>query len=233
MESLCVIAHIQNAFSSKFGIPRQSSLVKELVSMVVFEREYRNPDALRGLDQFSHIWLLWEFSQVQQDGWSPMVRPPKLGGNTRVGVFASRSPFRPNAIGLSSVKLDKIEQHPSYGPVLYVSGADLMNGTPIYDIKPYVPYSDSHPDAVGGFALEPSVQLQVAIPAQLLKGVSQEEETVIRQLLAHDPRPSYQNDPERIYGMAYGGYEVKFVVKGDVLTVVSIESVSGVNASIQ
>lgn len=224
MTSLKTIAHVRSPFPEKFGIPRQSGLVAELRASVVFAREYRNPDALRGLEAFSHIWLLWGFSEAERDGWSPTVRPPKLGGNTRMGVFATRSPFRPNAIGLSSVELERIEQHPSLGPVLHVRGADLLDGTPIYDIKPYLPYTDSHPDAVGGFADHyAGDRLEVVLADRWLSLLPEGTAEVLRELLAQDPRPSYQQDPERVYGMAYGDLEVKFTVKGGVLTVREIQ----------
>lgn len=215
-----VIAHIRSDFPSKFGIPRQSGLVKELRSTVVFTPEYRNPDALRGLEGFSHLWLIWEFSAAVRDTWSPTVRPPRLGGNTRMGVFATRSPFRPNPIGLSCVALQDIEHTGDLGPVLHVSGADLMDGTPIYDIKPYLPYADSHPDAVGGFAsLRADAALEVEISGELLQSIPTDRREALIQVLAHDPRPSYQNDPERIYGFAFAGCNVRFSVAGTVLTV--------------
>lgn len=219
-----VIATMHSAFPTKFGIPRQSGLVEELTSTVVFAPEYRNPDALRGLEGFSHLWLIWAFSQVKRAQWSPTVRPPRLGGNTRMGVFATRSPFRPNPIGLSSVKLEKIEIHPSLGPVLHVSGADLLDGTPIFDIKPYLPYTDSHPDALGGFtAGYQGYRLEVNFPSHLLERVPPEKRAALTGVLAQDPRPSYQDDPNRIYGMAFGGMEVKFSVREGLLTVVSVE----------
>lgn len=217
------IARIHTDFPDKFGIPRQSGLVGELRGTVVFEPEFRNPDALRGLEGFSHIWLIWQFSEAVREDWSPTVRPPRLGGNTRMGVFATRSPFRPNAIGLSSVKLEEIRETEN-GAVLVVSGADLMDGTPILDVKPYLPFTDSHPDAVGGFA-EPvrAYALEVVFAAPLPETMNDEQRQALRGVLAHDPRPSYQNDPTRIYGLSFAGYEVKFLVDGDTLTVVSIE----------
>ncbi|MCE5175457.1 MAG: tRNA (N6-threonylcarbamoyladenosine(37)-N6)-methyltransferase TrmO [Bacteroidales bacterium] len=219
-----VIARIHTDFPTKFGIPRQSGLVNTLKSMIVFESEYRNPDALRGLDGFSHIWLLWEFSDAVRDTWSPTVRPPRLGGNTRMGVFATRSPFRPNAVGLSSVKLDSIELHPDFGLVLYVSGADLMDDTPIYDIKPYIPYTDSHPEAVGGFS-DPlrEYALYVDFPEQWLRLIPKNLRESLLCVLEQDPRPSYQNDPQRIYGFEFAGFDIKFAVQGNVLSVCMVK----------
>ena len=218
-----VIATIRTDFPTKFGIPRQSGIVESLKAVIVFEPEYRNPDALRGLEEFSHIWLIWQFSQAVRKYWSPTVRPPRLGGNTRMGVFATRSPFRPNPIGLSSVRLEGMDLHTEEGPVLYVSGADLKDGTPIYDIKPFIPYADNHPDALGGFTQNTSGHtLQVAFPAQWLEQVPEDRREALTGVLAHDPRPSYQDDPERIYGMAFAGLEVKFRVKDNVLTVCSV-----------
>ncbi|MGB4658644.1 MAG: tRNA (N6-threonylcarbamoyladenosine(37)-N6)-methyltransferase TrmO [Mobilitalea sp.] len=218
-----IIAHIHTDFPTKFGIPRQSGLVDTLKAAIVFEPEYRNPDALRGLEGFSHIWLIWEFSEAIRDAWSPMVKPPRLGGNTRMGVFATRSPFRPNALGLSSVKLDRIEMSPEYGPILYVSGADLMDNTPIYDIKPYLSYTDSHPDAVGGFA-DPvrDYILEVVFPEQLISMIPEERREALLGVLSNDPRPSYQNDPKRIYGFEFAGFDIRFTVLDHVLTVCEI-----------
>lgn len=217
---LNIIARIRSDFPTKFGIPRQSGLVETLRATIVFEPEYRNPDALRGLEEFSHIWLIWQFSEAVRPGWSPTVRPPRLGGNTRVGVFATRSPFRPNELGLSCVKLVGIEQTEDCGTVLHVAGADLMDGTPIFDIKPYLPFVDSHPEAVGGFAdRKKDYALAVEDPDALLQALTEEQQAALRGVLAHDPRPSYQDDPERLYGMAFGGYEVKFTVSDGVLTV--------------
>lgn len=219
-----VIAIMHSSFPAKFGIPRQSGLVAELRSTVVFEPEYRNPDALRGLEDFSHLWLLWSFSQAKRAQWSPTVRPPRLGGNTRMGVFATRSPFRPNPIGLSSVKLEGIEIHPTLGPVLHVSGADLLDGTPIFDIKPYLAYTDSHPEALGGFTSGyQGYRLEVDFPPALLEKVPSEERAALTGVLAQDPRPAYQDDPTRVYGMAFGALEVKFTVRNGVLTVVAVE----------
>ena len=217
------IAHIETDFPTKFGIPRQSGIIASLQGRIVFEPEYRIAEAVRGLEDFSHLWLIWEFSEAKRDGWSPTVRPPRLGGNVRKGVFATRSPFRPNPIGLSSVKVEKIETDPKLGPVIYVSGADLMDGTPIYDIKPYIAYTDSHPDAVSGFASTPAeFLLQVDIPVDLLIKVQPELRKSLVDVLAHDPRPQYHDDPERIYGMAFGGMEVKFKVEESQLIVVEV-----------
>ena len=219
-----VIARIRSPFPEKFGVPRQSGLVDSLQAQIVFEEEYRNADAVRGLDGFSHIWLIWQFSRAVRDGWSPTVRPPRLGGNERMGVFATRSPFRPNEIGLSSVKLEKIEIDSKLGPVLHVSGADLMDGTPIFDIKPYLPYCDSHPDAIGGWTTEADNRLlQVDFPAELLEKVPVAQRDGLIGVLASDPRPRYQNDPQRVYGMGFGGVNVKFTVDGEQLTVREVE----------
>lgn len=218
MNSLQPIAHIQNDFTAKFGIPRQSNIVDSVKSAIVFAEEYRNPEAFRGLETFSHIWLIWGFSQARRAEWSPTVRPPKLGGNTRMGVFATRSPYRPNSLGLSSVRLEEIEHHPTAGPVLHVGGADLMNGTPIYDIKPYLPFTDSHPDAAAGF-LDPAASRLLQVEFAHRGHVPPETITTLRGLLAHDPRPSYHDDPGRVYGMVFGGVEVKFSVDGTTLTV--------------
>lgn len=219
-----VIAHIRSDFHTKFGIPRQSGLVDALRATVVFEPEYRNPDALRGLEGFSHIWLIWQFSQAVRDGWSPTVRPPRLGGNTRMGVFATRSPFRPNPIGLSSVKLLGVEHHPEYGHILRVAGADLMDGTPIFDIKPYLPYADSHPEASGGFAGHDGGKvLEVDFPPELQALVPPDKLAALTGVLAHDPRPAYQQDPERVYGMEFAGLNVRFSVRDEVLIVRQVE----------
>ena len=210
------IAHICSDFSEKFGIPRQSGLVEELTAMVVFEPAYRVPEALRGIEGFSHLWLIWEFSQARRENWSPTVRPPRLGGNLRLGVFATRSPFRPNPLGLSCVRLLEITRDQTLGPVLTVAGADLLDGTPIYDIKPYLPYADCRPDAVGGFAARPKeASLEVDCPPALLARVPEEKRPALLAVLAQDPRPQYQNDPKRIYGMSFAGLEVRFqVVEG-------------------
>ncbi|MBQ5583908.1 MAG: tRNA (N6-threonylcarbamoyladenosine(37)-N6)-methyltransferase TrmO, partial [Ruminiclostridium sp.] len=219
-----IIARMHSSFPTKFGIPRQSGLVEELKSTIVFEPEYRNADALRGMEGFSHLWLIWSFSKAVREDWSPTVRPPRLGGNTRMGVFATRSPFRPNAIGLSSVKLDGVELHPTLGPVIQVSGADLLDGTPIFDIKPYLPYTDSHPDALGGFtAGYQGYKLEVDFPPALLEQVPEGDREGLVGVLAQDPRPSYQDDPDRVYGMAFGTVDVKFTVKDGTLTVVGVD----------
>ena len=218
-----IIAHIENDFSTKFGIPRQSGLVNSLRSRIVFAPEYRNPDAFRGLEDFSHVWLIWEFSQAVRQKWSPTVRPPRLGGNTRMGVFATRSPFRPNPVGLSAVQLEEVVLHGADAPYLVVSSADLMNGTPIYDIKPYLPHIDSHPDARGGFAVPAAEhRLKVVFPEQWLEKVPEQLRDGLTEVLAQDPRPSYQHDPERIYGFGFARLEVKFTVDGDVLTVCGV-----------
>ena len=218
--SMRVIARIHSDFSTKFGVPRQSGLVDALESTVVFEPEYRNPDALRGLEDFSHLWLVWVFDKAVRRDWSPTVRPPRLGGNRRMGVFATRSPFRPNPIALSSVKLAGIEQTAEQGPVLHIRGADLMDGTPILDIKPYIPYADAHPEALGGFAAVPAGEtLEVLIPPDMLEKIPPERREALRGVLAQDPRPHYQDDPERIYGFGFAGMEVRFSVEGSRLTV--------------
>ena len=219
-----IIARIRSDFPTKFGIPRQSGLVEELEARVVFEPEYRNPDALRGLEGFSHLWLVWQVSKAVRENWSPTVRPPRLGGNTRVGVFATRSPFRPNAIGLSCVKLEGVELHTPEGPVIHVSGADLMDGTPILDIKPYIPYADSRPDALEGFTSSGWERtLEVTISEELLAKIPEDKREALLGVLENDPRPSYQKDPERVYGLPFGGMEVKFTVADGVLTVKEIE----------
>lgn len=219
-----VIAHIHTDFPTKFGIPRQSGLIDALKGRIVFEPEYRTPDALRGLEGFSHIWLLWEFSEHIQASWSPTVRPPRLGGNTRMGVFATRSPFRPNPIGLSSVKLDGMDLHTEVGPVLYVSGADLMDGTPIYDIKPYIAL-DCHPDAAGGFTdVVPVPELEVIFPETLLRQIPEDRRTALTAVLASDPRPRYQADPDRVYGLEFAGFDIRFRVSDTVLTVCDVVS---------
>lgn len=218
-----IIARIQTDFPDKFGIPRQSGLVQELQGKIVFEPEFRSPEAVRGLDAFSHIWLLWQFSKAHKTQWSPTVRPPRLGGDKRVGVFATRSPFRPNDIGLSSVRLQRVEIDSHDGPVLYVSGADLVDGTPIYDIKPYLPYVDCHPDATEGYTSQTRLhQLQVEFPAELLARYPQDKQAAIVHVLEQDPRPAYIQDPERIYGLSFAGYDVKFKVEGDVLIVCDV-----------
>ena len=219
-----VIAHIHTEFPTKFGIPRQSGIIETLKGTIVFEPEYRNPEAVRGLEAFSHLWLIWEFSEAKRDTWSPTVRPPRFGGNVRKGVFATRSPFRPNPIGLSSVKLEKIETDPKLGPVLHVSGADLMDGTPIFDIKPYIAYTDSHPEAISGFAMKPAEYLlEVDFPETLLEKVDPEIRESLVAVLAHDPRPQYHDDPNRLYGMTFGSYEIRFKVDEKTLAVISVE----------
>ena len=223
--TLTPIAHIRSDFPAKFGIPRQSGLVDSLRAAVVFEPPFRSPDALRGIEDFSHLWLIWQFSACAGQGWSPTVRPPRLGGNRRGGVFASRSPFRPNPLGLSCVRLVALETSPSLGPHLIVAGADLMDGTPIYDVKPYVPYADSHPEAAGGFTdTTPRRLLAVDFPEHLLPLVPADRREALAGVLANDPRPSYQNDPERLYGLVFAGLDVRFRVEGRVLHVVSIRN---------
>ena len=217
------VAHIRSEFPAKFGIPRQAGLVEELRATVVFDPAYRDPEALRGLEGFSHIWLIWEFSEAVRDTWSPTVRPPRLGGNTRMGVFATRSPFRPNPVGLSCVKLLEIRDTAEEGTVLVVSGADLMDGTPIYDIKPYVPYTDCHPEATGGFTDHmSSYLLQVEDPEGHLESVPEDLRKALIGVLSHDPRPSYQNDPERVYGMSFAGFNVRFRVHEERLTITDV-----------
>lgn len=224
MPEMKIIARIHTPFGSKFGVPRQSGVVPELKASIVFEPEYREPEAVRGLEQWSHIWLIWQFSEAVRDTWSPTVRPPRLGGNTRVGVFATRSPFRPNAIGLSSVKLERVEYTDDLGPVLHVSGADLMDGTPIFDIKPYLPYTDSHPDASGGFTDSTAFRgLEVDIPDALAEKLTPESLKALRGVLENDPRPPYHDDPDRVYGFSFDSAEIKFRVCGETLRVVSIE----------
>lgn len=218
--SMQVIARIRSDFPTKFGIPRQSGLVEALRAAVVFEPEYRSPDALRGLEGFSHLWLIWEFSESVGHAWSPTVRPPRLGGNTRLGVFATRSPFRPNPIGLSCVRLLGTEKRAEEGTVLLVSGADLMDGTPIFDIKPYLPYADAHPEARGGFTDGASAfLLEVDFPAPLLARVPEALRPGLLGVLEHDPRPSYQQDADRVYGMRFGEFDIRFTVDGTRLTV--------------
>ena len=218
------IGHMVSDFSEKFGIPRQSGLVEELESLVVFEPEWRDENALRGIEGFSHVWLIWEFSQARREGWSPTVRPPRLGGNQRMGVFATRSPFRPNPLGLSCVRLLGVEKHPGYGTVLRVGGADLLDGTPIYDVKPYLPQADCHPEALGGFAEStPWHGLEVEMPSELLAKVPADKRRALLAVLAQDPRPSYQADPTRVYGMSFASLQVKFQVQDGMLKVVDVE----------
>ncbi len=219
-----IIGYIKTDFEEKFGIPRQSGLVKSAVGKIVMESEYRQKEAFRGLEGYSHIWLLWEFSEAKRENWSATVKPPRLGGNKRMGVFATRSPFRPNSIGLSSVKLERIDLETEQGPVLYVSGVDLLDGTPILDIKPYLPYTDSHPDAEGGFAGEVfHYQLEVEFPDTLLSQLPEEKREAVMELLAQDPRPSYQEDENRKYGVAFAGFDIRFYVADGILTVCEIE----------
>ena len=221
-----VIARMHSDFATKFGIPRQSGLVEELRSTIVFEPEFRNPDALRGIEEFSHLWIIWQFSEAVRQGWSPTVRPPRLGGNTRMGVFATRSPFRPNNLGLSSVKLLGVEHTEKYGTVLHVGGADLMDGTPIFDIKPYIPYGDCHPDATGGFTDRAGeFLLKVVFPEALLIQLPDEKREAAIGVLSHDPRPSYQRKPDRIYGLTFAEYDIRFRVEEDVLTVVDVTKI--------
>ena len=220
------IAHIESDFPTKFGIPRQSGLNNRLQSRIVMEPEYRNPHAFRGIEDYSHLWLIWEFSEAVRDDWSPTVLPPRLGGKTRMGVFATRSPFRPNALALSCVQLDRYEVDPKLGPVLYVLGADLMDGTPIYDIKPYLAFTDSHPDATEGFAGPvKGKELNVHFPSELLSFIPEAKRDGLIELLSEDPRPSYQNDPDRIYGVEFDRFDVRFRVEEDTLTVVQVVQV--------
>lgn len=220
-----VIARIHTDFQDKFGIPRQSGLVETLRGTVVFEPAFRSPEAVRGLDEFSYLWLIWQFSEAMRDTWSPTVRPPRLGGNRRIGVFATRSPFRPNPIGLSSVRLCSVEPYTPQGPVLHVAGADLMDGTPIYDIKPYLAFTDCHPDAVCGFAdAAPGQKLQVIFAAPLPDGLNEAQRQALHDILAQDPRPAYQNDPNRRYALRFAEWEVFFRVAGEILTVEELQS---------
>ena len=218
-----VIARMHSDFATKFGIPRQSGLVEELKSTIVFEPEFRNPDALRGIEDFSHLWIIWQFSEAVRTGWSPTVRPPRLGGNTRIGVFATRSPFRPNNLGLSSVKLLGVEHTEKFGTVLHVGGADLMDGTPIFDVKPYIAYGDSHPEARGGFTdTAGDFLLQVEFPRELLEKLPEDKREAAIGVLSHDPRPSYQRKPDRVYGLTFAGFDLRFQVREDTLTVVDV-----------
>ncbi len=219
------IAYIKNQFKEKFGIPRQSGRAPSVISKIILEPEFNTIDAVRGLEGFSHVWLIFGFSKAEKEGWSPLIRPPRLGGNTKVGVFASRSPFRPNRLGLSSVKLIKIETDKYNGVVLTVSGADLLDGTPVYDIKPYLPFTDCHADATGGYASEKEDhKLKVVFPEILKNKLSENDVLSITECLADDPRPSYQEDG-RLYGMRFGKYNIKFKVEFDTITVYEIESV--------
>lgn len=218
-----IIAHIRTDFPEKFGIPRQSGLVEELTGRIIFEPEYRTPEAFRGLEGFSHIWILWKFSEAKRKTWAATVKPPRLGGNQRMGVFATRSPYRPNDIGLSSVRLAEIEWNEEFGPVLHVAGVDLLDRTPIYDIKPYLPYTDSHPDAVAGFAGDVyDYALEVIFPEPLLSVIPVSKQQAILEVLRQDPRPAYQDDPDRKYGVAFAGFDVRFHVSAGVLTVCEV-----------
>lgn len=219
-----MIARMHSDFATKFGIPRQSGLVEELRSTIVFEPEYRNADALRGMEGFSHLWLIWQFSEAVRSGWSPTVRPPRLGGNTRMGVFATRSPFRPNNLGLSCVRFLGLEETPEFGTVIHVGGADLMDGTPIFDIKPYIPYADCKPDALNGFTGGTEGDLlEVAFPSPLLELLPESKRQAVIGILAHDPRPSYQKDAKRVYGVSFAGYDVRFTVENRILTVQEVQ----------
>ena len=223
-----IIAHIHTDLPTKFGVPRQSGLVDALKARIVFTEPYRDPEALRGIEEFSHIWLIWEFSQARREEWSPTVRPPRLGGNRRLGVFATRSPFRPNPVGLSCVKLERVELHSPEGPVLHVAGADLMDGTPIFDIKPYVPYADAHPDAAGGFTSGlADAPLAVDFPEEWRKSFTQEQQEAIVGILERDPRPHYHDSPDRIYGMNFAGRDVRFFVRENCAVVCGIDDAKG------
>ena len=225
-----VIARMRSDFPTKFGIPRQSGLVDALRSTIVFEPEFRNADALRGLEDFSHLWIIWQFSEAVRQEWSPTVRPPRLGGNTRMGVFATRSPFRPNNLGLSCVKIVGLEHTKDLGTVIHVAGADLMNGTPIFDIKPYIPYSDSYPDALGGFTdTAGDFILEVDFPTHLLEQLPQDKREAAIAVLSHDPRPSYQRKPDRIYGLTFAGFDIRFTVKENNLLVTEVSPIHADN----
>ena len=220
------IAHMHSDFATKFGIPRQSGLAQALRSTIVFEPDFRNPDALRGIEGFSHLWIIWQFSEAVRSDWSPTVRPPRLGGNTRMGVFATRSPFRPNHLGLSCVRLLGVEETAEHGMVIHVGGADLMDGTPIFDIKPYVPYADSHPDALGGFTdTAGDFLLEVDFPATLLEQLPEDKRQAAVEVLSHDPRPSYQRKPGRVYGLTFAGFDIRFTVEEKLLTVVDVQKI--------
>ena len=215
-----IIARMESDFPTKFGIPRQSGLVEDLHSIIVFEPEFRNPDALRGITDYTHLWIIWQFSEAVRQEWSPTVRPPRLGGNTRMGVFATRSPFRPNSLGMSCVKLVGVEQTQDKGTVLRVAGADLMNGTPIFDIKPYIPYSDCHTDASGGFTdTADNYLLEVDFPDDLLSLIAEDKRKALCGVLSHDPRPSYQRTPNRVYGISFADYNIRFTVDANTLYV--------------
>lgn len=214
------IATMKSDFPTKFGIPRQSGLAESLQSTIVFEPEYRNAEALRGIEEFSHLWIIWQFSEAVRSDWTPTVRPPRLGGNTRMGVFATRSPFRPNSIGLSCVKLIGIEKTPDQGTVIHVAGADLMDGTPIFDIKPYIPYSDCHPEASRGFTAKvDDFLLNVDFPDNLLQSIPENKRSALTEVLSHDPRPSYQRNPDRIYGLRFANFDIRFSVQDNMLYV--------------
>ena len=218
------IARMHSDFSSKFGIPRQSGLVQQLESTIVFEPAYRNTDALRGIEDFTHLWLIWQFSEAVRQDWSPTVRPPRLGGNTRMGVFATRSPFRPNNLGLSCVQLLGVETTPDVGTVLHVGGADLLDGTPIFDIKPYIPYADCHPEATGGFTDSAGdFLLSVDFPPNLLNRLPAGKREAAAAVLSHDPRPSYQRTPGRVYGLSFAGYDIRFTVEENHLQVLDVQ----------
>ena len=224
MVNINIIARMKSDFATKFGIPRQAGLVDTLRSTIVFEPEYRNDEALRGIEDYSHLWIIWQFSEAVRKDWSPTVRPPRLGGNTRMGVFATRSPFRPNNLGLSCVKLLGVEHTKEFGTVLHVGGADLMDGTPIFDIKPYIPYADAHPEAVGGFTDSANqFLLEVNFPADLLQRLPTDKQQAAIDVLSHDPRPSYQRDPDRIYGLNFGGFDIRFKVENNNLTVTEVQ----------
>ena len=223
MAEIHPIAYMHSDFPEKFGIPRQAGIVRELESLVVFEPEYRDPEALRGIEGFSHLWLIWQFSAALTERFSPTVRPPRLGGNVRMGVFATRSPFRPNSLGLSCVELKAVEARPGLGTVLVVRGADLMDGTPIFDVKPYIPYADCHPEALGGFAPDAGATLQVEIPAALLEKIPADKRAALSGVLANDPRPRYQHDAARLYAMDFAGLTLRFRVDGGTLRVEDIE----------
>ena len=226
MVNIDIIARMKSDFPTKFGIPRQAGLVDTVRSTIIFEPAYRNPDALRGIEDYSHLWIIWQFSEAVRKDWSPTVRPPRLGGNTRMGVFATRSPFRPNNLGLSCVKLLGVEHTKQYGTVLHVGGADLMDGTPIFDIKPYIPYTDAHTEATGGFTDHAdSFLLKVNIPEELLQRLPIEKQQAAIDVLSHDPRPSYQRDPDRVYGLTFGGYDIRFKVKESILTVTEVNAI--------
>ncbi len=219
-----IIGHIRTDFPSKFGIPRQSGLIETLKGKIILEPEYRNPQVYKGIEQFSHIWLLWEFSEAKKEHWSATVKPPRLGGKTRMGVFATRAPFRPNNIGLSCVKLDRVETDEKDGSVLWVAGVDLLDGTPIYDIKPYIPLTDCHPEASEGYTKETKIhELKVEFPEELLNQYPEEKRQAVLGILAQDPRPTYFQDPERVYGVPFAGFDVKFKVDGDTLVVCGLE----------